>query len=206
MGGLAKAAIGALHVMDAMGKVIILVETVGSGQVEIDIVKAADTTLLVMAPGAGDEIQTMKAGILESADIIAVNKADKEGAERLKTDLESTLTMKVLRPGEWMPDIILTEAVTGKGTEELGAALLAHQEHLKTTGELPARRRERAKLELLGSVEGLIKDAMHNLDGTEFLEKLISGLIEGRTSPRKAALKVTGCLAAELDKLNNRQG
>ena len=94
VGGLAKAALGAVHVMDAMGKDIILVETVGSGQVELDIVKAADTTLLVLAPGAGDEIQTMKAGILESADVIAINKADNEGADRLKADLEAMLAMK----------------------------------------------------------------------------------------------------------------
>ena len=123
VGGLAKAAIGAVHVMDAMGKDIILVETVGSGQVELDIVKAADTTLLVMAPGAGDEIQTMKAGIMESADVIAVNKADKEGADRLKTDLAAMLEMKARRPGDWLPPVVLTEAINDKGTDELASML-----------------------------------------------------------------------------------
>jgi LAO/AO transport system kinase len=205
-GGLAKAAIGAVHVMDAMGKDIILVETVGSGQVEIDIVKAADTTLLVLAPGAGDEIQTMKAGILESADIIAVNKADKEGADRLKADLESMLAMKSRRTGEWLPPIVLTEAINNKGTDGLGAAITNHREHLKSSGELPARRRERAKLELLESVEGLIKDIIHNFDGGGYLEKMADDMQTGRINPPRAAREITERLAGELDKLKNADG
>jgi LAO/AO transport system kinase len=108
VGGLARAAIGAVHVMDAMGKDIVMVETVGSGQIEIDIVKAADTTLVVLTPGSGDEIQTMKAGILEAADILVVNKADTEGADRLKADLESMLALKDSRPDEWRSPVVLS--------------------------------------------------------------------------------------------------
>jgi LAO/AO transport system kinase len=201
VGGLAKAAIGAVHVMDAMGKDIILVETVGSGQIEIDIVKAADTTLLVLAPGAGDEVQTMKAGILESADIIAINKADKEGADHLKADIESMLTMKTRHPGEWLPPIILTEAINDKGTGELASALFKHREHLNASGELPVRRRERVKLELLETVEGFIKDMVHDLDGGEYLEKLVNEMQKGKTNPRQAALEISQRLAVELDKL-----
>jgi LAO/AO transport system kinase len=189
-GGLAKAAIGAAHVMDAMGKDIILVETVGSGQVEIDIIKAADTTLLVLAPGAGDEIQTMKAGILESADIIAVNKADKEGADRLKADLALMLSMKARPSVEWLPPIVLTEAVNYKGTDELVAVILKHREHLVESGGLPKRRRERVKLELLVTVEGLIKDMVHELDSGDYLEKLIDDLQNGRVILQKAANEI----------------
>jgi len=198
VGGLAKAAIGAVHVMDAMGKDIILVETVGSGQVEIDIVKAADTTLLVMAPGAGDEIQTMKAGILESADVIAVNKADKEGADRLKIDLAAMLEMKTQRPGDWLTTVVLTEAINDKGTDEISSMLLKHREYLKASGELPKRRRERAKLELLETIEGYLKDMIHNLDGGAYLEKLVDDLLKGKKSPQSAASDIKSRLAGKL--------
>jgi LAO/AO transport system kinase len=194
VGGLAKAAIGAVHVMDAMGKDIILVETVGSGQVELDIVKAADTTLLVLSPGAGDEIQTMKAGILESADIIAINKADKEGADRLKADLESMLAMKVRLPGNWQTPIVLSEAINDKGTEELSAVLLKHREYLKQSDELPARRRERAKLELLETIEGNLKEMIRDLDGGDYLEKLVDAVQKGKQTPQHAAAVIMGRL------------
>lgn len=189
-GGLAKAAIGAAHVMDAMGKDIILLETVGSGQVEIDIVKAADTTLLVMAPGSGDEIQVMKAGILESADVIAVNKADKEDAGRLKTDLEMALGLKPRNPGEWLPPIVSTEATNDKGTKSLAEALLKHREYLKESGGLSGRRRERAKLELMEALESDIKKMVHSLDGGNFLEKTVDDLQKGKISPQTAAREI----------------
>jgi len=187
MGGLAKAAIGVIHVMDAMGKYIILLETVGSGQIEIDIVKAADTTLLILAPGSGDEIQTMKAGILEVVDIIAINKADKEGADRLKADLDLMLKMKSGQSGEWQTPIVLTEAINNKGTDELAEAILRHREFLLTGGGMPGRRRERVKLELLETIEGYIKDLVHNLDGGDYLEKLVDDLQKGKTNPQSAA-------------------
>ena len=188
-GGLAKAAIGAAHVLDAMGKDIILVETVGSGQVELDIVKAADTTLLVLAPGAGDEIQTMKAGIIEWADVIAVNKADMEGADRLKTNLETILTTKADSNG-WQPPIILTEATIGKGAEEVTAALFKHYAYLKSTGELTHRRKERAKLELLGTVESYLKGMINHVDSSGFMEKVVDDLQQGKTTPCRAARQV----------------
>jgi LAO/AO transport system kinase len=185
-GGLAKAAIGAAHVLDAMGKDIILVETVGSGQVELDIVKAADTTLLVLAPGAGDEIQTMKAGIIESADVIAVNKADIAGADRLKADLDSALAMKSRASNDWLPPVILTEALNDRGTDELLAALLKHRDYLKSANELPRRRRERVKLELVETIRGYLKEMI----GGAYLEKLVDELQEGKTTPRRAALDI----------------
>ena len=190
VGGLAKAAIGAVHVMDAMGKDIILVETVGSGQIEIDIVRAADTTLLVLAPGSGDEVQTMKAGILEMVDIIVINKADKDGADHLKADLEWMLTMKVHRQEEWLPPIVLTEAINDKGTGELAEAILRHREFLVNSGGMPGRRRERVKLELMEAVEGMVKDFVNQLDGGQFLEKLVDDLQKGTSSPQSAAREI----------------
>ena len=205
VGGLAKAAIGAIHVMDAMGKDIILVETVGSGQVEIDIIKAADTTLVVLTPGAGDEIQMMKAGILEAVDIFVINKADREGADHLKAELEVMLAMKARRPGEWPPGIVLTEAIHDKGTEPLAEAIFHHREFLVSSGELRKRQRERARLELTGMVEGFVKDCIHRMDDGDYLEKLVDDLLQGRTNPHRAASEIIGYLTSDLRRLRDSQ-
>lgn len=177
-GGLAKATIGAVHVMDAVGKDIILVETTGSGQIEIDITKAADTTLVVLTPGAGDEIQMMKAGILEAADIFVINKADKGDADILKMNLEVMLAMKTHLPSEWPPSIVLTEAIYGKGTEELVEEILRHREFLTSTGELEKRQKERVKLELMETMESFLKNFIHRIDKGDYLEKLIDNNAE----------------------------
>jgi LAO/AO transport system kinase len=203
-GGLAKAALGAIHVIEAMGKDIIFVETVGSGQVEIDIVKAADTTLLVLVPGAGDEIQMMKAGIIESADIIALNKADREGADRLKNDIEMMLAMQSPRPGDWQPPVLLTEAINDRGTEELGAAISSNRERLRKSGELEKRRRERAKLELMEATESTIKDALRALGGGEYIESLVDNVLEGKMSPSRAAREITARIADKFSKVKKR--
>jgi LAO/AO transport system kinase len=199
IGGLAKAAIGAEHIMDAMGKDVILVETVGSGQVEIDIVKASDTTVLVMSPGSGDEIQMMKAGILESADIIVINKADTEGAARLKADLEMMREMKPLKRGDWSPPIIMTEAINEKGTAGLAEALAAHRAYLNTGGGLAKRRQERYQLELMEMISADIKAMIFNLDGGRLVKRLVDGLQKGKLSPRDAAREI-------MDRLINKEG
>ncbi len=201
VGGLAKATIGAIHVMDAMGKDVILVETVGSGQIEIDIVKAADTTLVVLMPGAGDEIQMMKAGILEAVDIFVINKADKEGADNLKANLEVMLAIKARRTDEWQPCIVMTEAIYDKGTVELAEEISRHRECLVSSGGLLKRQRERARLELLETVEGFIKDFVHRIDEGDYLEKLVDDLLQGKTNPHKATLEITGRLASDLRRL-----
>jgi len=184
-GGLARAAIGAVRVVDALGSDIVLLETVGSGQIELDIVRAADTTVLVMAPGAGDEVQAMKAGILEDADIVVVNKADREGAECLKADLEAY--QGTAGVAAWRPPVLLAEAINDKGTAELAAAITRHREFLVAGGELPRRRRERARLELLGVVEGFVRDGLRELEDNGGLEKLVDDILEGRKNPRTAA-------------------
>lgn len=194
-GGLAKAALGAVHVLDAMGKDFIIVETVGSGQVELDIVKAADTALLVLSPNTGDEIQTMKAGIIEWADVIAVNKADIPGVEKLKDDL--TVMLEGKESGGWLPPVVLTEAVNGKGAGELADALLKHYEYLKSTDTLTLRRRERAKLELVEIAEENLKNLVHNPEGEKLLEKLVNDLQSGKTTPHRAARQVLSRLRKE---------
>jgi len=203
IGGLTKATIGAIHVMDAMGKDIILVETVGSGQIEIDITRAADTTIVVLTPNAGDEIQMMKAGILEAVDIFAINKADKEGADILKTNLEVMLSMKTQPPNGWQPDVVLTEAIYGKGTEELAGEIFRHREFLVSTGELANRQKERVKLELMETVESRLMNFIHSIDKGDYLEKFVDELSRGKTNPHSAAMEITSRLASDLSQLRN---
>lgn len=198
VGGLSKATIGVIHVMDAMGKDIVLVETVGSGQIEIDITRAADTTIIVLTPIAGDEIQMMKAGILEAADIFVINKADKGGADGLKINLEVMLAMKDRLPGVWQPGIVLTEAIYGKGSEELLAEILRHRDFLISSGELEKRQRERVKFELLETVESFLRNSIHEIDRGDYLEKLVDDLSQGKTNPYAAALEITRRLANDL--------
>jgi LAO/AO transport system kinase len=197
-GGLARAAVGAIHVMDALGKDIILMETVGSGQAEMDVIKAADTTVLVLAPGAGDEIQTMKAGILEAADILVVNKADIGGADHLKNHLEAMLGLTERSPRGWTPPVIPTDALHGQGIEKLAEQLQKHREYLLSSGEILRHRRERARLELLTAVADSMKNVMARIDENDYLNKLVDDFLAGRASFRSAYLKIIERLAHEF--------
>ncbi len=190
-GGLSKATVNMIHVMDAMGKDIIFVETVGSGQGEIDIARVTDTATVVLTPGMGDEIQMMKAGILEAADIFIINKADRDGASNLEIGLEAMLEMRAHLPGEWKPGIILTEAISNKGTEELAGEILRHKEFLISSGELEKRRKEKAKLELIDTIESSLKNYIYQrIDKDGCLEKLVDDLVHRKTNPQSAALKI----------------
>nr|MBC8477816.1 methylmalonyl Co-A mutase-associated GTPase MeaB [Dehalococcoidia bacterium] len=202
-GGLAKATIETIHIMDAMGKDIILVETVGSGQIEIDITRVADTTLFVMTPEAGDAIQMMKAGILEATDIFVINKADRGNADLIQTDLQAMLSMRNWLPDEWQPSIVFTEAIYDKGTAELAVEISRHREHLTVTGELQKRKKLRLRLELMETVEGLIKDSIAGIDHGKYLDKLIDELLKGKLNPQAAAQQLVKRLASDLGHVKN---
>ncbi|MBI4187332.1 MAG: methylmalonyl Co-A mutase-associated GTPase MeaB [Chloroflexi bacterium] len=190
-GGLSKATLSTIHVMDAMGKDIILVETVGSGQMDIDITRIADTTLLVLTPGLGDEIQMLKAGIMEAADIFVVNKADERGAEVTRMELESMLAMRPCQPGQYQPVVVLTEAISGKGAEELAEAILRHRECLAASGELDRHRRESAREELFRAVENLVRlYCCGEIEQGSYLEELVEDVARRKISPHAAALEV----------------
>jgi LAO/AO transport system kinase len=190
MGGLSKATISMVHIMDAMNKDIILVETVGTGQAEMDIVRITDTSILVLTPGMGDAIQMMKAGILEGADIFVINKADRDGADNLKMELQVMLEMMGKLPSEWKPGVVLTEAVHGKGIEELMGEILRHREFLISSGGLEKRRKERAKLELIEAIESSLKSYINNRIDKHCLEKLVDDLVQKKTNPYSAALGI----------------
>ena len=190
-GGLAKAAVRVIDVMDAMGKDIVLVETVGVGQAEVDIARVADTSVVILSPESGDEIQMIKAGILETADIFVINKADKEGADMVALGLEDMLLMKTRFRRDWKPSILMVEAINNKGIDELIEEIFKHREFMSSSGELEKCRRERARLELMETIEAYIKNyCFHELDEGNYLEKLIADLAERRASPSAAAMKI----------------
>jgi LAO/AO transport system kinase len=188
-GGLSKATVGAVHVMDAMGKDFIIVETVGIGQAEVDIVKVSDTSVLVLTPDMGDDIQAMKAGILELADIVVINKTDKGDAESARRSLETMLKMRDCADGKWIPPIVLTSATHGKGAEDLVEAILKHKEFITSSGKLDERRLERARLELFEGIGSSLKSYAYR-GADEEIEKLASELADRKIDPRSAVLKI----------------
>jgi LAO/AO transport system kinase len=123
LGGLSRATHEAAYVLDAAGKDWVVIETVGVGQDEVDIVRTADIAIVVLVPGTGDEVQALKAGIMEIADIFVVNKSDREGADRLAASIEAMLALEDAEPGAWRPPIVRTQATTGSGVPELVAAI-----------------------------------------------------------------------------------
>jgi LAO/AO transport system kinase len=143
LGGLARATSEVALVFDAAGKDLVLIETVGVGQDEIDIVRTADVSLVTIVPGSGDEVQALKAGIMEIADIFVVNKADREGADRTVASIEALLSLQAFGEGDWRPPIVKTEATTGKGIAELLAAIERFRAH--TEASRGGRRRARAE-------------------------------------------------------------
>jgi GTPase len=137
LGGLARATGDAALVLDAAGKEVILIETVGVGQDEVDIIRTADISIVTLVPGAGDDVQALKAGIMEIADIFVVNKADREGADRVVSEVEANLALRTYGPEEWRPPILKTTATTGAGVAELVAALWTFRERSVQTGRAP---------------------------------------------------------------------
>ncbi len=156
LGGLALKTADVVKLMDAFGKDVIFIETVGVGQAEVDIAKTADSTIVVLVPGLGDDIQAIKAGILEIGDIFAINKADRDGADRLGSELAMTLNVN---PGEvaWRPPVIKTVASLGTGIEALALSIDQHMSYLSSTGELAKRRTQRTRNELVALIEELIR-------------------------------------------------
>jgi len=181
LGGLALAAPEAVRVLDASGADLIVIETVGVGQAEVEVATAADTTLVVVAPGWGDAIQASKAGILEIADVFVVNKADREGAGEAVRDLEAMLH---LGPElEWPPPVVKTSAQSHEGIDDLWDAIDSHRKHLESSGRLEERRRRR----LLGEVEDMVAVRLRGRIDARLqegdLEALADDLVSRRLDP-----------------------
>lgn len=158
-GGLAKATQDAADILDALGKDYILIETVGVGQEELDIINISDTTAVVLYPESGDRIQTMKAGLMEIADVFAVNKSDREGADRLADEIKVMLSLKKDWQG-WEPPVLLTQGTTGVGVEALAEAVLSHMKHLTSEDMLTERRRRGLALKIKTIVDAHVERAL----------------------------------------------
>jgi LAO/AO transport system kinase len=187
LGGLSWAAPQALRVLDAAGCDVILVETVGVGQSEVEIASMADTTLVLLAPGMGDGIQAAKAGILEIGDIYVINKADRDGADQVRRELRSMLALAERREGAWKPEIVKTVAMTGEGVDEVVAALDAHLAHLRASGELEARRVRRAREEIEAIAVTSLRERWGDVHARTELDDLADQVVAGRTDPYAAA-------------------
>ncbi|MGH3459204.1 methylmalonyl Co-A mutase-associated GTPase MeaB [Aeromicrobium sp.] len=183
LGGLAGAAPQALRVLDAAGCDVILVETVGVGQSEVEIAGLADTTLVLVAPGTGDGIQAAKAGILEIGDIFVINKSDREGANTTRRELRNIVAM---RESDWKAPIVLTVATTGEGVAEVVTEIERHREYL-AGGELDQRRLARVRREIEAMALASLHRRMGDVTGDARLGTLAADVLAGRSDPFAAA-------------------
>ncbi len=192
-GGLTPSTRSVINVMDAMGKDYILVETVGVGQDEVDIVRTAHTTMIVLIPGMGDDIQAIKAGILEVGDLFVVNKADRDGADKTVMELRQMLEMGSARGKDWKPPIIKAEAVKNKGIEEVFRAIDEHRTYLMSEGgkHLQEHLRRKMHLELVDLIkQRIIERYIGELEESGELTAVVDELVEKKLDPYTACDRI----------------
>jgi LAO/AO transport system kinase len=189
LGGLSEAALQSLLVLDAAGRDIVFVETVGTGQSEIEVMSVADTVVLVLMPGSGDSVQALKAGIMEIPDVIAINKKDHPAARTMLNEVRSILALDTER--DWRPPIVLTEAVTGEGIETLWEKIAEHRVHLESDGLLEERRRRNLAGEVFSVASARAKSHLERAvaDDPE-LRRLLDEVQERRLDPLTAVREI----------------
>jgi len=190
-GGLSRSTNDIINVMDAMGKDIIILETVGVGQDEVDIVNTAHTSVVVLVPGLGDDIQAIKAGILEIGDIFVINKCERDGADNLERELRGTLEMGPKREDDWTPLIFKTEALKGKGIFELVYGIYRHREKLMASDHFEKKILERTKWEFLCILDSELRDTIiERLEKDKRLDKIIDDLKRRKANPYSIVQKI----------------
>jgi LAO/AO transport system kinase len=187
LGGLARATTDAALVLDAAGKDLVAIETVGVGQDEVDIARTADVSVLVLVPGMGDEVQALKAGVMEIADVFVVNKADRDGADRTVAEVESLLGLHAYAEGEWRPTIVRTEATTGRGLDDV----IHNIDRFRTqSAKIESRRRERAEAQLRAILGArLLRQIESRVSATE-MGKLVDRIVARTVDPYSAVDEV----------------
>jgi LAO/AO transport system kinase len=191
LGGLASATLQAVDVLDAAGFSPILVETVGVGQDEVEIMSAAHTVAVLSAPGLGDDVQAIKAGILEIADIHAVSKADKPEAAAAVAAIQGMMALGHTPSGSsWTPPVLAVSALSGKNVDELVDAVFKHYEHLRSSGELAARQRAMSRTRILSTARNLFQQKFD--DGTGALDLQLETVVGRQTDPTSAARALLG--------------
>ncbi len=203
LGGLARATADAALVLDAAGKEIVAIETVGVGQDEIEIARTADVSIVVLVPGMGDDVQALKAGVMEIADIFVVNKADREGADRTVAEIESLLSLQSYEEGEWRPLIVRTQATTGEGLDEL---LDAIERFRAQSSRVASRRRERAAGCLQSIVAAKLMREVESRTPPEIMNVLIDRIAARDIDPYTAADQVLNEAGARGRELNRAGG
>ena len=200
LGGLARAALSGVDILDAAGYDVVLIETVGVGQDEVDVVQAVHTTVVVSAPGLGDDVQAIKAGVLEIADIHVVSKCDRPDANKTITDLKMMLQMgeQPLQENNWKVPLISTSAVSGEGIQELLSIIDGHLEALKLSGDLQIRRRRIAETRLLKSAENILRDEFERQQEGKISE-LTNRMMSGNIHPYAAAQILLNQVRGELE-------
>jgi LAO/AO transport system kinase len=189
LGGLAEATLQAMLVLDAAGKDLVLVETVGAGQSEVEVIGVADTVLLVLMPGSGDSIQALKAGIMEIPDVIAINKKDHPAAKTMLNEVRSILSLD--RERDWRPPIVLTEAVTGEGVPELWEKIEAHRKHLGEGGRLAERRRKNLAGEVFAVASARAKSHLeHTVADDPELQRVLDEVQRRELDPLSAVKEI----------------
>jgi len=192
LGGLSQATQATVKILDALGKNIIFIETVGAGQSEVDIVKVADTVVLISMPGMGDDVQIIKAGIMEIGDIFVVNKADKEGCERFATEIEMMLDLN--QNSRWRPPVLKTIATDNVGIKKLLVEIDRHIKYLKESGELEQRRRESAKKEIFDLIQERWKEILSTFIDNGFLNKIATKIVKREEDPYTVVEKLSNIL------------
>ncbi|SES93657.1 LAO/AO transport system kinase [Natronincola peptidivorans] len=188
LGGLSKATLGAVKILDAYGLDYILIETVGVGQSEVDIVKAADTVVMVMVPGLGDDIQAIKAGIMEIGDVFIINKADREGADRTKTEIQMMLDFN---HGDWRPPVTKVVAIKNEGIEELVENLQEHENYLERTGKGIERRISNSEMEILHlTQQSLMSKVLDNNKNKNEIRSFAEKVAKRETDPYTISNKI----------------
>ncbi len=185
LGGLSLAVPDAVRLLGAVGFPLVIVETVGVGQMEVEIASAADTTVVAVTPGWGDSMQANKAGLLEIADVFVINKADRPGAREARRDLDQMLDLSA--PGPWRPEIVETTATTGDGVDGLWSALARHRAHLLGSGRLTIRRADRMSQELRRVLLARAAVRVDDLAGSEEFTSAVKALAAGELDPYQAA-------------------
>ncbi len=198
LGGLTRSTQDIINVMDAMGRDIILVETVGVGQDEVEIVNTAHTSIVILVPGLGDDIQAIKAGIIEIGDLFVINKCDREGADKIERDLRMVLEMGRKREDGWDPLIFKTEAILGKGIFEVVYGIYRHKQVLEQSNALGKKLRERTKKTFLEILESeIMTHFIEKMEKEGELEQITDDLMNRRTDPYSVAEKI---MAEEIKK------
>ena len=187
LGGLARATTDAALVLDAAGKDVVAIETVGVGQDEVEIARTADVSVLVLVPGMGDEVQALKAGVMEIADVFVVNKADRDGADRAAAEIESLLSLHTYAAGEWRPAIVLTEATTGRG---LGDLIHTIDQFASDAARIDARRRARAETQLRAVLSSRLMRHIESRLSAMTMGALVDRMVARTVDPYSAADEV----------------